>query len=212
MRSLTLKPFLSISLHRHEILSQIRDNAAAELRRLRINANNSRPWTKPKKDKGGKDNDSEKNEYIVTFKNSKHPGGSIKCDDVAKGHKGTVGKKFSKVLNGCTMKLNPKELNSIRKNPNIELVEENQKVYASELTDVPSGVWGLDRINQCNLPTDGKMTKQDATDVKVYILDTGISGTHIDFDGVLEPNPSTGSCHGDYANENNPLFDGNGHG
>lgn len=187
---------------------EIRDNAAAELRKLRLNTNNSRP--KPKKDKGRKD-DGEEKEYIVVFKNSKHSGGSIKCDDVAKVHKGTVGKKFSKALNGCTMKLSPKELNSIRRNPNIEFVEEDQKVYASELTDVPSGVWGLDRINQC-MSTDGKMTKQDATDVKVYILDTGIRGTHIDFVGVLESNPSSGSCHADYANENNPLFDGNGHG
>ena len=144
----------------------------------------------------------------MSFKNSKHSGGPIGCDDVAKGHKGTVGKKFSKVLNGCTMKLNPKEVNSIRKNPNIELVEENQKVYASEI--VPPGVWGLDRIDQCNLPLDNEMTKQDATNVKVYIIDTGIRGTHDDFIGVLEdPNAS---CHEDFTDEGNPLNDGNGHG
>jgi len=194
-----------------ESAAEVRDDAASELRRLRLSNNNKRPSTKPKKDKGGKDDDSDEKEYIVTFKNSKHSGGSFKCDDVARGHKGTVGKKFSKVLNGCTMKLNSKELNSIRKNPNIAIVEEDQKVYASELTDVPSDdAWGLDRINQCNLPFDGKMTKQDATGVKVYILDTGINGIHNDFDGVLEP--STSSCHGDYANENDALFDGNGHG
>jgi len=197
-----------------ESAAEIRDNDAAELRSLRLSnyrprpTPNNRPRPTPKKDKGRKDDDEK--EYIVSFKNSKHSGGPIGCDDVAKGHKGTVGKKFSKVLNGCTMKLNPRELNSIRKNPNIELVEENLKVYASELTDVPSGVWGLDRINQCNLPTDGKMTKQDATNVKVYIIDTGIRGTHDDFIGVLEdPNAS---CHEDFTDEGNPLNDGNGHG
>ena len=76
---------------------------------------------------------------------------------------------------------------------------------------MPLGAWGLNRINQCNLPIDSKMTKQNATDVKVYIIDTGISGTHNDFRGVLEPNPNIGSCHLDATGENNPLSDGNGH-
>ena len=53
------------------------------------------------------------------------------------------------------------------------------------------------------------MTKQDANGVKVYILDTGINGSHEDFAGMINP---TSDCHSDKTDESNALDDGNGHG
>jgi len=207
-----------------EIAREVQDDAAASVEQRQLglenksdielisqNKGDGRPSDRPDKGNaiGGDDKDSEGKDYIVTFNNSKNPRiDSIKCDDVARAHKGTVGKKFSKVLDGCTMRLNPKEVNYIRKNANIQYIEEDQEVYASEESSAAS--WRLDRIDQCHLPLDGKMTKKDAGDVKVYILDTGIKGSHNDFDGVLEP--SNASCHKDFTNEGNPLDDGKGHG
>ena len=49
----------------------------------------------------------------------------------------------------------------------------------------------------------------DASGVKVYILDTGIQGTHTEFSGMID---SSSTCHGDFVNEGNPLSDGHGHG
>ena len=68
----------------------------------------------------------------------------------------------------------------LKKNGNIETIEKNGIVTAStlEYADPPS--WGLDRIDQEALPLDQTGTRHDATGVKVYILDTGLRGTHQD--------------------------------
>ena len=69
--------------------------------------------------------------------------------------------------------------------------------------------WGLDRINQCALPLDGTATKQDATGVKVFILDTGVRGDHVEFaDGVI----SVEDCHFSVIDGETALTDGHGHG
>ena len=70
--------------------------------------------------------------------------------------------------------------------------------------------WGLDRINQCTLPLDNTVTKQNAAGVHVYIIDTGIYAEHNEFaNGVIVPE---NDCHLSVFSEDNPLTDGNGHG
>jgi hypothetical protein len=68
--------------------------------------------------------------------------------------------------------------------------------------------WGLDRIDQCALPLNNQMTKQDATGVTVFILDSGIRGDHVEFAGMI----STDDCHFSAINGETALVDGYGHG
>eukprot|EP00804_Cyclotella_cryptica_P022704 CCRYP_012496-RA/>CCRYP_012496-RA protein AED:0.02 eAED:0.02 QI:131/1/1/1/0.5/0.33/3/1727/396 len=69
--------------------------------------------------------------------------------------------------------------------------------------------WGLDRIDQCTLPLDGIATKQDATGVRVFILDTGVRGDHVEFaDGVI----GVEDCHFSAIPGETALTDGHGHG
>ncbi len=69
--------------------------------------------------------------------------------------------------------------------------------------------WGLDRINQCKLPLDDTVTKQNAEGVKVYIIDTGIYAEHQEFaNGVIGPD----DCHFSIIPGENALTDGHGHG
>jgi hypothetical protein len=57
-------------------------------------------------------------------------------------------------------------------------VDDKALALASHLSAAASSntalSWGLDRINQCALPLDGIGTKQDATGVRVFIIDTGV--------------------------------------
>ena len=70
--------------------------------------------------------------------------------------------------------------------------------------------WGLDRIDQCSLPLDGQFTKQNASGVTVWILDTGIRGDHEEFDGIIN---ATDTCHFSViSSEPDALKDGKGHG
>ena len=82
------------------------------------------------------------------------------------------------------------------------------EIQASEPS--PATTWGLDRINQCALPLDNQMNKQDATGVTVFIMDTGVRGDHEEFAGVIDPNDA---CHKSFVDdEPNPLEDLDGHG
>jgi hypothetical protein len=70
--------------------------------------------------------------------------------------------------------------------------------------------WGLDRIDQCSLPLDGNFTKQNATGVTVFILDTGIRADHVEFTGMIN---TTDTCHmSAIITEPDALTDEHGHG
>ncbi|KAL3826938.1 hypothetical protein ACHAXA_006018 [Cyclostephanos tholiformis] len=72
-------------------------------------------------------------------------------------------------------------------------------------------IWNLDRIDQCDLPLDGSFSmKEDATGVKVFVMDTGVRSDHEEFVGMIDPNDA---CHYSVVDSPMmPLFDGNGHG
>jgi hypothetical protein len=84
-----------------------------------------------------------------------------------------------------------------------------------QVSSVPTSLWGLDRINQCSATRDGLASPQDATGVHVFIIDTGIRGTHEQFKdttGISMMGPT--DCHFSAYSTNraDALTDGNGHG
>jgi len=55
-------------------------------------------------------------------------------------------------------------------------VEANQEVH-------PSYSWGIDRVNQHNLPLDNTVAVQGGAGVDVYVVDTGVDQNHPQFEG-----------------------------
>ena len=53
--------------------------------------------------------------------------------------------------------------------------------------NLEANFWNLDRMDQCQLPLDGEHTRVDASGVRVYILDTGIWGSHEDLREAIAP-------------------------
>ena len=71
----------------------------------------------------------------------------------------------------------------LSKDPAVAYVEQDRTVKALG-TQAPTPSWGLDRIDQRDLPLNGSFTYPNTgAGVTAYIIDTGIRTTHSDFGG-----------------------------
>ena len=124
--------------------------------------------------------------YIVVFKESAR--GAIAAD-VMQGRGGTVHHAYSHALHGFSATLTDASLQSIRKHPLVAYVEQDQIFHVAQVQSPESSPdWGLDRIDQTDLPLDNQYYfNRTGSGVYAFIIDTGIRSTHSDFTGrVLE--------------------------
>ncbi|XP_041478576.1 aqualysin-1-like [Lytechinus variegatus] len=117
---------------------------------------------------------------------------------------GNIRRIFKSALRGFSAELSDEVLNVVLNLPAVEYVEEN--AIARPQT-VPS--WGLDRIDQRDLPLDDTFQPHLATGtalVHMYVIDTGIQENHDEFTNRLHienplqlTNPSDCNGHGTYC-------------
>lgn len=119
---------------------------------------------------------------------------------------------YDAVLNGYSATIPAEALNWVRSDPAVEYVEADGMAYLTE-EDAPeagidvvqtSPVWGLDRVDQHNLPRDSKyIYDTTASNVHVYVVDTGILATHTEFGSrvkngftAIDDGRGTSDCNG----------------
>ncbi|MDM4721644.1 S8 family serine peptidase [Micromonospora sp. WMMA1363] len=143
--------------------------------------------------------------YIVVFKDSvvSRPAVGPSLNRLRSKHGGTVARTYTAAVRGAEMRLSAQAAARIAADPAVAYVEQNHTMsIAGTQTNPPS--WGLDRIDQRNLPLDNSYTYPNtAGNVTSYIIDTGIRTTHTDFGGRATWGTNT-------ADSNNT--DCNGHG
>ncbi|HYS56321.1 MAG TPA: S8 family peptidase [Thermoanaerobaculia bacterium] len=89
---------------------------------------------------------------------------------------------YKSALKGFAADMSDAAAAVIAQDPRVKYVEEDSEV---NLDATQTGAtWGLDRVDQRNLPLDGSYTyNTTASNVHAYIIDTGIHTTHNDFGG-----------------------------
>ncbi|WP_229379091.1 S8 family peptidase [Streptomyces sp. VRA16 Mangrove soil] len=143
--------------------------------------------------------------YIVTLK-----GGTRAPSAAGKGLAAKYGAKirhtYSNALNGYAVKVNEAQAKRLAADPDVaSVVQDTAVTYDHNQKNPPS--WGLDRIDQNDLPLDKSYTWPESAGagVTVYVIDTGIRTTHQDFGGRA-------SSGWDFVDNDAVAQDGNGHG
>ncbi|MDO9453973.1 MAG: S8 family peptidase [Stagnimonas sp.] len=96
---------------------------------------------------------------------------------------GVVLSKYSTALTGFSARITANQAEALGKLPFVKLVEQDQVMSASATQS--NATWGLDRVDQRNLPMDGLYIYRDqaAAGVNVYVIDTGLNASHTEFTG-----------------------------
>lgn len=122
-----------------------------------------------------------RNQYIVVFRDGAADASGIAARLVSE-HGGSVRHAYRHSLNGFAATLPASAVEAVRRNPAVAYVQQDGMV-ASAATQF-SAPWGLDRIDQPNLPLNGTFTyTYTGAGVRIYVLDTGIRYDHAQFGG-----------------------------
>ncbi|MFG2207740.1 S8 family peptidase [Streptomyces sp. NPDC048638] len=145
--------------------------------------------------------------YLVTLKHASGlKAASADGRSLISGYGGTVRRTYTAALNGYAAHLTADQARRLAADPAVDQVFQDRTLHAlGTQTDPPS--WGLDRIDQAELPLDKKYGYPDraGSGATVYVIDTGVRISHQDFGGR--------AANGyDAVDNDNVAQDGNGHG
>jgi subtilisin family serine protease len=117
--------------------------------------------------------------YIVVFRDGTRdvPGLAAR---ISAAHGGEISHVYEHAIQGFSARFPAQALAGLQRNPNVAFVEADQEFTISGTQSYP--VWGLDRIDQRNLPLNSTYNYYaDGSGVQVYIIDSGIRIRHEDF-------------------------------
>ena len=108
---------------------------------------------------------------------------------------------YQRGVKGFALEMSDADAQRLARDPRVQFVEEDSIVNTAATTS-----WGLDRIDQRALPLDNSYIPIGiGSGISVYIVDTGILASHVDFNGRVTAGFSA-------FNDGNGSNDCNGHG
>jgi aqualysin 1 len=142
--------------------------------------------------------------YIIVLHEQPGLSAQAAAAELMRAYRGSSGRVFQHALKGFEASMSEKDARELAADRRVKYVEQNGRMYA--VGTQTNATWGLDRVDQVDLPLDQTYTYNTAgSGVNAYIIDTGIRITHADFAGR--------ATHGFTSiNDGNGANDCNGHG
>lgn len=144
-------------------------------------------------------------QYIVTFK-ADVTDAPEEAERMTRRHGGRLDRTYSYAMRGFAGRLSEAAAEDLRRDPRVERVEQDQTVSLDQVSPQAQATWGLDRIDQVNLPINSSYNfTRTGAGVYVFIIDSGVRATHMDFYGRTRVGYTS-------VNDGNGTNDCNGHG
>lgn len=123
-------------------------------------------------------------QYIVVFKPGLASPKDTEKELVAKNN-ATVKFSYGHAIDGFAAVIPPDRIDNVRSHPNVAYVEQDLYVGPEDVVS-PAPSWGLDRIDQRNLPLSNSYNDiNEGVGVHTYVIDTGVRLTHAEFAGRM---------------------------
>ena len=143
-------------------------------------------------------------DYIVVLRTERTPSAAAVAEDHRRNGGADVRRVYEHAVKGYAASMTEKQAAKLAGDPRVEYIEVDQVVQADEVLRQTPATWGLDRIDQEQVPLGGSYDyTSTGRGVTAYIVDTGIYAANSEFAGRLAPgvdkvggNSKGGDCDG----------------
>jgi subtilisin family serine protease len=119
--------------------------------------------------------------YIVVLKHGVSSPSSVAADH-ARRYGVRKQRTYRAALEGYAAKMSATDATAVRRDSRVAYVERDRLIHVD--TTQAGATWGIDRVDQRNLPLSGTFTYfNTGAGVTAYIIDTGLQPTHAQFGG-----------------------------